>query len=302
MLSRPSIYLGRRADADRDAPLSTQTAICRLRFVERWWHLDNLQNSEGLRVNGERCTSRRLQPRDELAIGRVRYRIDYSPPNDTNSNASDLLEQIAESVLAGDQKPQPAAPARCGQAPQNSESAREVVRVQERRDPPFLNSAMLGPSLSAAEPGEVLGRLVPLGGGPDHPLLKPKITIGRRSPCDIVLRVRTVSTLHCMLELIEGYWQVTDQESRNGVRLDSVRCRQAWVFPDSRLSIGDQRFRLDYTPTGEPPVPHVAQQPSLMAKAGITGEELERLSTRQDRERNQGEDSERKRWELLEDL
>ena len=246
--------------------------MCRLRLVERWWYIDNLQGSEGLRVNGERCTSRRLQPRDELAIGRFRYRIDYAPPLDTPSSASDLLEQIAESVLFGDQQPEKSS----------------------------VPTAATEPDVTV-EAGMLLGRLVPLGGGADHPLLKPIITVGRRSPCDVVLRVRTVSTLHCLLELIEGYWQVTDQDSRNGVRLDSVRCRQAWVFPDSRLSIADQRFRLDYTPTGEPPVPHPAQQQSLMAKAGLTEESVERLA-RQDRPGNQDDESQRKRWELLEEL
>ena len=105
-----------------------------------------------------------------------------------------------------------------------------------------------------------------------------------------------------MLELTEGYWQVKDLGSRNGVRLDSVRCDQAWVFPESRLSIADQRFRLDYTPDGEPPELTHAQRPSLMAQAGLVGENLERLLTKQSRSGNQDADSERKRFELLEDV
>ena len=116
-----------------------------------------------------------------------------------------------------------------------------------------------------------------------------------------VLRVATISSKHCTLDLIEGYWQVKDLASRNGVRLDSVRCQEAWVFPDSRLSIADQRFRLDYTPAGEPPTVQNSERPSLMAKAGLTGANLEQLLNKQDRHGKGGE-SDRKRWELLEDV
>ncbi len=258
----------------------------RLRFVDRWWHIDNLDCSDKLRVNGECCTSRRLERRDELAIGRVRYRIDYAPPVD--QKASDLLEQIAESVLLGDR----AAESRTRHTPAGDRPQREP------ETPAVTVPAIATPASHSAEPSELLGRLVPLGGGPDHPLMKPKIMVGRQPPCDVVLRVGTISSRHCELDLIEGYWHVTDLKSRNGVRLDSVRCDQAWVFPDSRLSIADQRFRLDYTPDGEPPVP----RPSLMAQAGLVGENLERLLTKQSRPGNQDADSERKRFELLEDV
>lgn len=156
---------------------------------------------------------------------------------------------------------------------------------------------IVAPSL----PSELLGRLIPLGGGADYPLMKPTILVGRQPPCDIILRVATVSSKHCTLELTEGYWQVKDLGSRNGVRVDSVRCDQAWIFPESRLSIADQRFRLDYTPEGLPPVPNPAQRPSLMAQAGLVGEELERMMTRPAGPGTQDRDSERKRFELLEE-
>jgi hypothetical protein len=159
----------------------------------------------------------------------------------------------------------------------------------------------IAPVDEPSPPSELLGRLVPLGGGPDHPLMKPKVVVGRQPPADIVLRVGTISSQHCSLELTEGYWQVKDLGSRNGIRLDSVRCEQAWVFPDSRLSIADQRFRLDYTPEGEPPIPHPSQRPSLMAQAGIVGEKLNRLMAKQ-AQPGTDSDSERKRYELLEDV
>ena len=44
-----------------------------------------------------------------------------------------------------------------------------------------------------------------------------------------------------------------------------------------------------------------SERPSLMAKAGLTGANLEQLLNKQDRQ-GKGEDSDRKRWELLEDV
>ncbi len=301
-LSRTSTFLGRRPDADRDAPLNAQTAMCRLRFVDGWWHVDDLSGRGDIRVNHERCRSRRLNRRDELTIGKARFRIDYVPPEDVFA-LNKQLEEIAESVLFS--------PSNAGLLPSPSPASAPLpvsvdpVRTKStspnpppRPTVPSTKSKSTG---DASPPSELLGRLVPLGGGPDHPLMKPKITVGRQPPCDIVLRVGTVSSQHCTLELTEGYWQVKDLGSRNGVRLDSVRCDQAWVFPESRLSIADQRFRLDYTPEGEPPVPNPSQRPSLMAKAGLVGENLERLMAKQ-AQPGTDSDSERKRYELLEDV
>ncbi|MBC7815719.1 MAG: FHA domain-containing protein [Planctomycetaceae bacterium] len=302
-LSRTNVYLGRRPDADREAPLGAQTALCRLRFVDGWWHVDNLSAHGDIRINHERCHSRRLDRLDELAIGRARFRIDYFPPGDASVFEQDELEEIAESVLFS----QSNLGLLRSPPPVSAPPPVSVAAVRPEGTPPIPRSRPAVPSTTTTSadnpspPNELLGRLVPLGGGPDHPLMNPKVTVGRQPPCDIVLRVGTVSSKHCTLELNEGYWQVKDLGSRNGVRLDSVRCDQAWVFPESRLSIADQRFRLDYTPDGEPPVPNPSQRPSLMAQAGLVGEELDRLMSKQARPGTDA-DSERKRFELLEDV
>ena len=54
------------------------------------------------------------------------------------------------------------------------------------------------------------GELVPLGGGDNIPLLKKKLVIGRRPDCDITLRFPNVSSYHCELELVDGYWFIRD--------------------------------------------------------------------------------------------
>ena len=68
-----------------------------------------------------------------------------------------------------------------------------------------------------------LGTLVPCGGGDPIPLIKNKLLIGRRSQCDIALRFPNVSSHHCEIELIDGYWFVRDLNSRNGTFVNGRR-------------------------------------------------------------------------------
>jgi pSer/pThr/pTyr-binding forkhead associated (FHA) protein len=122
-----------------------------------------------------------------------------------------------------------------------------------------------------------------VGGGQDFPIRKPEVTVGRDSTCDIPLRVKTVSGTHCKLQLIDGYWRVFDMGSRNGIRVDGVKCQEAWVFPESRLSISDQRFQLDYVPVGARPMADAAApvpSKSLMDKIGLKEKELDSILKR----------------------
>src|SRR5262249_24937469 len=56
----------------------------------------------------------------------------------------------------------------------------------------------------------MLGQLMPCGGGPTIPLLKPKLVTGRDDVCDVTLRSLLVSARHCELALRDGYWFVRD--------------------------------------------------------------------------------------------
>ncbi|MHC4878185.1 MAG: FHA domain-containing protein [Planctomycetota bacterium] len=118
---------------------------------------------------------------------------------------------------------------------------------------------------------KVYGELVPLGGGDNIPLLKPKLLIGRRPDCDITLRFPNVSSRHCELELVDGYWFVRDLGSSNGVKVNRVRCHEKCVYPGDLLGIGRHKYHLQYEATGERPVEEEADPfaTSLMEKAGI---------------------------------
>ncbi|MCA9024159.1 MAG: FHA domain-containing protein [Planctomycetaceae bacterium] len=122
------------------------------------------------------------------------------------------------------------------------------------------------------EPQAVLGELIPCGGGDPIPLLRVSLTVGRRSNCDISLRFPNVSSQHCQLQLINGYWHLRDLNSRNGIKVNGVRCDQKWLLPGDEVSIAKHRYELVYHPDGDAPPP-IDEDPfsiSLLEKAGLS--------------------------------
>ncbi len=98
---------------------------------------------------------------------------------------------------------------------------------------------------------EILGTLMPVGGGDPIPLLKPEITMGRRAGCSIRLDFDNVSGKHCVLTLINGVWHVRDLGSTNGTSVNGSRTSsQHAIMPDDELGIADHLFTIDYVPSG----------------------------------------------------
>ena len=98
---------------------------------------------------------------------------------------------------------------------------------------------------------EVLGTLVPVGGGDPVPLVKLEVTVGRRAGCDVRLDFENVSGKHCVLGLINGIWHVRNLGSTNGTTINGSRLssRHA-IMPDDELGIADHLFTIDYIPSG----------------------------------------------------
>lgn len=92
----------------------------------------------------------------------------------------------------------------------------------------------------------MLGRLTPLGGGPPIVLMSRKVTLGRHSSNDHPIACGSVSSKHCELELLDGYWWVRDLNSRNGTAVDNVKCQRSRILPGSTLRLASQRFRVEY--------------------------------------------------------
>jgi pSer/pThr/pTyr-binding forkhead associated (FHA) protein len=102
------------------------------------------------------------------------------------------------------------------------------------------------------------GELIPVGGGDPIPLLKKTLLVGRRESCDIVLRFSNVSAHHCQLTVNLGYWHVRDMQSRNGVKVNGVRCTDKLIQPGDVLSIAKHKYEVHYSPlelgaVGPPP-------------------------------------------------
>lgn len=118
---------------------------------------------------------------------------------------------------------------------------------------------------------QILGELIPCGGGDPIPLLKEKLLIGRRNSCDISLRFPNVSSHHCQLELTDGYWRIRDLNSRNGIKVNNVRCDAKWLLPGDVVSIARHRYEVNYEPVGDAPPPEEADPfaVGLLEKAGL---------------------------------
>ena len=288
-LQRERVYLGRRPQADKALPLGRATALCRLRRADGWWQADDL-GLNVVRVNGCTSGSFRLNPGDELTIGRMRFRIMYDPPATNDEDA----ELIAAAVLseAPVQSPATVAERKPPEAPAGVSDSfpKHGVRV----DAPMI----------AAEESEFRpAHLVPLGGGPDFLVAQPSVTIGRKDDCDIVLPFSTISSNHCGLEYVDGYWRILDLGSRNGIRVDGVRCQEAWIYPRTRLSIADRRFELDYVPQGDPPEANVSgpmYSKPLMATLGVSEEQLNKALSRHSEDEQ--DEPQRKPYDLLGNL
>jgi adenylate cyclase len=95
------------------------------------------------------------------------------------------------------------------------------------------------------------GQLIPCGGGNPLPLLKSRLIVGRKPECDVTVAHGTVSSKHCLLEIRNGAWFATDMGSRNGIRIDGVRCQEGGLAPGSVLSIAQIRYQIDYVLKGK---------------------------------------------------
>lgn len=126
---------------------------------------------------------------------------------------------------------------------------------------------------------EILGELVPVLGGDTIPLTKPRLLVGRRESCDIVLRFPNVSAHHCELELQGGYWFVNDLNSRNGVKINDARVGKdkKRIDPGDTFSVGKHKYEMQYSPAdlgavGPPPqdeaVAEILSRP-LLERAGL---------------------------------
>jgi adenylate cyclase len=242
LLLRPRLLVGRHRDCD--VPLafpSVSSRHCELELLDGFWHVRDLGSTNGTQVNGAACAAEWLLPDDVLSLSKHRFSVLYAPP-------------------PGRPPPRKTAPAGVGTRLPQPASAPAAPPA------PVVRPAPKGPA-----GGAPLGKLVPCGGGPPLPLLQPRILIGRDASCDILLRSPAVSGRHCLLEWANGGWSVRDLGSKNGTRVDGVRCEEQRLPPGCTLWVGTLRFQVVYggAAGARPEVPPATFGQSLLEKAGL---------------------------------
>ncbi|MEY3173668.1 MAG: hypothetical protein RLZZ436_1582 [Planctomycetota bacterium] len=72
------LLIGRRSSCDikLDFP-NVSSHHCELEFRGGYWHIRDLNSSNGIKVNGERTPEATLNPGDEISIARHAFRIEY---------------------------------------------------------------------------------------------------------------------------------------------------------------------------------------------------------------------------------
>ena len=92
--------------------------------------------------------------------------------------------------------------------------------------------------------------LVALDGGPDIPMGREPIVVGRHPHCDVRLRSIRVSRRHCCLTEVDGAVIVRDLGSTNWTMINGRRVEAGRLRPGDELSIAHLRYRLEQGQAG----------------------------------------------------
>jgi pSer/pThr/pTyr-binding forkhead associated (FHA) protein len=112
-LIRPTLTVGRRESCDICMRFPNISGLhCELSFRDGFWHVKDLNSTNGIKVNGMRVQERLLQPRDELTIGQRRYQILYELAEGQSALAEVQEDIMGRSLLekAGLEKPRRSPP------------------------------------------------------------------------------------------------------------------------------------------------------------------------------------------------
>src|SRR5262245_33509296 len=87
--------------------------------------------------------------------------------------------------------------------------------------------------------------LVALNEGPDIPLGRDPLMVGRHPDCDVRLPSIRVSRRHCCMTEVDGEVSVRDLGSTNGTLINGRRVESGRLRRGDLLSIADLSYRLE---------------------------------------------------------
>ncbi|MCA9029887.1 MAG: FHA domain-containing protein [Planctomycetaceae bacterium] len=137
-LLRKKLLIGRRSACDilLNYP-NVSSQHCELELQNGYWHVRDLNSSNGIKVNGERCDQKFLMPGDELTVAKHHFVISYQPMGDAPAPveeedpfAMSLLEKAGLQQRREERRRRPPAPAARPPAPQKKFSAEEDAALQ----------------------------------------------------------------------------------------------------------------------------------------------------------------------------
>jgi pSer/pThr/pTyr-binding forkhead associated (FHA) protein len=115
--------------------------------------------------------------------------------------------------------------------------------------------------------------LVALTEGPNIPLDKPILLLGRHQECDVLIPSRKISRRHCCIAQVHDFIVVKDLFSTNGVRVNGVRVKEGCLRTGDELTVGNYRYKIEMgtsasgSPLAQMPVVAPPQQPPQLVLA-----------------------------------
>lgn len=104
-------------------------------------------------------------------------------------------------------------------------------------------AASTEPDTRTARPDRLVMVIGPTPGC-EFPLTSERLMVGRAEEVPVSINHASVSRVHCeLVSLGQSRWEVIDQGSANGIRINGVDLRRGIIEPGDALELGDVRLR-----------------------------------------------------------
>ncbi len=124
-------------------------------------------------------------------------------------------------------------------------------------------------------------QLVALTEGPNIPLDKPIVLIGRHQECDIQIPSRKISRRHCCIAQVNNHLVVRDLGSTNGIRINGIKIVEGNLQAEDELMIGNMRYQLKFDAAPEA-MQRASEHHGIKAGKPTNGKRVDTLESREE--------------------